>query len=379
MILLDESTLPAVADRLARRYLRLTCQTAFQKFPENLQTAAQTASRDWWNLVSLDDPPAPDQVRQRLLTGLGQIDRTIQEWLDLQIGRLSHLDGLTPDFFIEELRALTQEFTRVEWEAEEESLNVQTETITLEDVSLGPFKVHLSTGCLGDRSPFIVEALEPSYGGGDSEHPHPHIKHNRLCEGDGASLIASALQAGRLSEFFLIVQQILQTYNEDSAYFLLRDWHTQGCSSCGGRLDPDEFDRCTRCGDDVCPDCGYSCESCSAILCHNCAERCASCSQSLCSDCSRTCDHCHKSQLCEECLHEHEQNTHDILDDEDPESDPDAEPESNPDEEEVEETPATTPLSADDLEADLHVPDSAPPVHTGGLGKVALPEGCRSD
>jgi len=371
MILLDESTIPAVADRLARRYLRLTSQTAFQKFPENLQTAAQNASRDWWKIVSLEAPPTPDQVRQKLLVGIRQIDRTIQEWLEEQIGRLGHCEGRTLEFFVEELRALTQEFSHVEWEAEDESLNVQTEEITLEGVSLGPFKIYLSVGCLGDRSPFIVEALEPNYGGGHSEHPHPHIKHDRLCEGDGASLIASALQAGRLSEFFLIVQQILQTYNEDSAYFLLQDWHTQGCSSCGGRLDPDEFDRCVRCGDDICPDCGYSCESCSVILCHNCVERCSACSQSLCSDCSRTCDHCGKSQLCEECLHEHERNAHDILDDEDSDSEPD--------EEEVEETPATAPLLADGVDVELHTTDSAPPVHTGSLGKVALPEGCRSD
>jgi hypothetical protein len=62
---------------------------------------------------------------------------------------------------------------------------------------------------------------------------HPHVCNGQLCEGDGAAPIKAALGSGRLLDFFVLVGQILETYNDASAHVTLDNWEGRSCNDCG--------------------------------------------------------------------------------------------------------------------------------------------------
>src|SRR5690606_36516860 len=125
---------------------------------------------------------------------------------------------------LEELQSLPDEFDDVHIDWLTKILRVRTERIVLEDVDLGPFEIRLALDQLGCDQPYSVIALDPCRPGCCDDVTHPHVQSNTLCEGEGRYAIARALEQGRLCEFFLLVVQILRTYNAGSAYVRLSDW-----------------------------------------------------------------------------------------------------------------------------------------------------------
>ena len=98
------------------------------------------------------------------------------------------------------------------------------------------------------------------------------IAANRLCEGEGRPLIRQALRQGRLADFFLIVRQILATYNSGSAYVQLDQWSGRDCPDCGTSLNEDESICCTDCETDVCGECAGDCSACGSSVCGECQD-----------------------------------------------------------------------------------------------------------
>jgi hypothetical protein len=208
----------------------------------------------------------------------------------------------SPADIYRDLLSLDDEFPEVSCVPQEKSLSVVTEPIELEDVYLGPFEIRLNW-----RRPelgYAVIARDPQPAGKASSVTHPHVQDERLCEGDGRLPICHALQQGRLADFFLIVRQILETYNSGSAYVELDQWFGQSCPECGGELYDDDSSCCETCGDSFCSACTRDCAACSAVGCGNCQQTCPECDEPVCSGCMTTCETCHDT-LCKGCLDDH--------------------------------------------------------------------------
>lgn len=203
----------------------------------------------------------------------------------------------------DELVALHQEFNEVRINLREQRLSVVTEPIVLEDVELGRFEIALQLNKLGGsgRLPYQVVALDPNPSPQDYETTHPHVNCNALCAGDGSAPIRNALRQGRIWDFFVLVRQVLETYNSGSAYAQLSHWNGCKCACCGETASEDDSITCERCQEDTCMDCTCSCCVCHRSCCDNCRKTCKSCHEETCLTCSRTCAEC-DDKYCSKCL-----------------------------------------------------------------------------
>ena len=215
---------------------------------------------------------------------------------------------------IADLNGLETEFGDIELNVKRQTVAVTTDPIELDGVELGRFRIHLQLRYLGQSHPYRVIALDPTSAGSCDETTHPHVQSESLCEGDGYLAIKQALAEGRLYDFFLIVAQILQTYNPDSAYVRLEDWFGRECRDCGASIDPHDICRCCRCDAEHCDRCGAYCPECSRDVCDDCSARCESCDERHCDACLSKCRSCGESycsnclsgETCDDCTEENE-------------------------------------------------------------------------
>jgi len=196
---------------------------------------------------------------------------------------------------LEELDQVEDEFGSVELEKGENTIFVVTDPITLEDVPLGPFRIQLELGKLGDLykdRPYRVIALDPNPAATDDNVTHPHVTSQKLCEGDGAAAITASLEQGRLSDFFTMVRSILNTYNPDSAYVSLYDWTGQSCHDCGYTMSSEDTYFCVHCEQDYCSECSTYCRLCEETACLGCSGQCPHCEEMVCRNCISKCSKC---------------------------------------------------------------------------------------
>lgn len=301
--------MPSISDRRALWRLALQLQRQY----ESRHTAPMPPRTDWeagWRQV---------QHRQRQWEwarhhGLAQAEAVCRHQLALQVQQLLH--GLknwqdqfqTPSTEVplvcslyDELLSLFGEFPYVEWDLRKKSLSVHTDRVELNDIDLGPFEIRLSIREIGSSSRYRVLALEPNPCADDSDTPHPHVHHDGLCEGDGNLAIQRALAEGRLLDFFVLVRQVLRTYNASSAYHSLEDWFATPCADCGHSVRDDERYECERCGSGLCGTCVSSCGNCGQTTCADCTSPCAACSCRRCDSCLCPCETCSQTH-CQDCL-----------------------------------------------------------------------------
>ncbi|MFH1268857.1 MAG: hypothetical protein ABIK89_24285, partial [Planctomycetota bacterium] len=151
-----------------------------------------------------------------------------------------------------------------------------------------------------------------------------HVQANQLCEGEGRSAIRRALREGRLLDFFVLVRQILQTYNGANAYVSLASWSGVQCRDCGELVGEDDRDSCEPCGADICTSCSSACARCGRTCCSECSETCPGCEERYCAGCLKPCAGC-REPFCQECLTHENCSTcreDDKKEDRDPESQP---------------------------------------------------------
>lgn len=218
-------------------------------------------------------------------------------------GRRRSVQVQSPAEVLAELVALEQEFDEVEIALTEQKLSVTTDPIVFEGVHLGRFRVVLHWDELPEASSYSVIALDPNPAAHDETTPHPHVREDTLCEGDGRSPIRSALEEGRLLDFFLLINSILTTYNPSSAYVQLSRWNGAPCTDCGCTSAEDESTCCDRCDRDVCFDCSAGCNDCGRTCCSDCRGRCDGCGELFCSACLTSCRSC-SEDFCGACLEE---------------------------------------------------------------------------
>ena len=216
-----------------------------------------------------------------------------------------------------DIMALSEEFDRVEVDLKTHEICVTTEPINLEGIYLGPFEIHLDLQSVGDSSPYRVVAAEPNPAGTDETVTHPHVQDESLCEGEGRAAIRAALAAGRVYDFFVLVQQVLNTYARGQAYVELSDWEGVSCKDCGSLTREDDQVSCRSCDDSLCPDCAVTCRVCGRDHCTSCIDTCAECDNHVCDSCLGQCPKCQRP-VCSDCLvdgactrcHEEEEDDH---------------------------------------------------------------------
>lgn len=278
-------------------------------------------SRDW---LAAAEECCVDVARQ--LSDIPYTVSRLEQILSKRQGGIPSLSDL-----VQEIKAAGAEFGGIEFDAEENSLSVITEPITLEDIYLGPFRIALSLGKLHQMQHFVpyhVFALEPHPSAKDEAITHPHVSNETLCEGDGAAAIRAAVEEGRLADFFSMVRSILQTYNPDSPYVPLADWDGTPCYDCGYVMDGENVYSCSRCDNPICDDCSRVCTNCGEIVCGECAGVCEICERSLCPTCTKTrcadcgstcCESCITDGLCPDCKEERENEDEDKDEEQEPE------------------------------------------------------------
>ena len=231
--------------------------------------------------------------------------RRLQVYLEAELTKPTcdafQLDEVT---VLQDLLAAQNEFSQVEFNSKEKLLSVTSSEIVLDGEELGAFSIVLQLETLGDSNRFYYEVhpVNPNWAGSEDGVAHPHVHHDRLCEGDGQPAIKLALEQGRLLDFFQIVEQVLGNYNPSSAYVAISDWHGgESCGRCGDPTDSSDLCECANCDVSVCRECTYGCHDCTDSFCGNCNEICEGCHENYCTRCIRSCDLCGES-MCSDCL-----------------------------------------------------------------------------
>ena len=202
-----------------------------------------------------------------------------------------------------DILALHAEFDDVSWDLRAKTLSVTTTDIVLEGVYLGAFEIRLVFGSLTRSNAYEVIAVDPHPAASDESVTHPHVQDNEPCEGEAGLPIEQALKDGRIAYFYLIVLNLLNTYNSGSPHVALKNWEGVACRDCGANVSEDERFSCEHCGDVLCDGCFVSCPSCDALHCSQCLETCSGCDESACRYCLKPCSEC-GDRFCPTCLSE---------------------------------------------------------------------------
>ena len=282
---------------------RLESRSAVLELPQHdwddcqsvLRRMQRAESRGWYG--------APGTLRKDLEWPLKRCTERL-ETLAQHLSEQERPSGIVRlhDIF-SDLVALFEQFAEVEIDLSGRQLSVITDPIVLEDFYLGPFTIRLSWAQIGDLHPYDVIAREPNPPRCCEDTTHPHVRDTTLCEGEGQVPIRKALQAGRLLDFFEIVNRILNTYNAGSAYVSLSEWDGVSCVGCGELVDGDDAFDCYRCGTPLCSGCATECAACESSHCNECLVSCHNCRTSVCADCTGRCPGC-SLMFCKECLKE---------------------------------------------------------------------------
>jgi len=247
---------------------------------------------------------AAKHLQQQNLRLIDDLSYTINKTKQFAAKPLPELPAISSIFA--DLRQIEQDCGKLNFDFEQDKIFVETEDIYLEDLYLGAFKIELRLDMLPELHktlPYYCIALDPQYPVTSDDVTHPHVSNNILCEGDGATTIKTALEEGRLCDFFCIVTNILKTYNPDSPYVSLHDWSGIACYDCGYICDNENRYYCASCENDFCDSCSSYCRVCDEIICLGCGGQCPHCEEFICPSCINECS-LFGSKCCHSCLEE---------------------------------------------------------------------------
>ena len=302
-----------IAGKLEAAYGAVRSRRREPKLPKNSWLEAKRVLRRFNLAQGRGWSVAAAREQQALATELEYLSHQLQdEARKLQAEDPRPVPALR--MLYDELLAADAEFGGLDRDNNE--LVVTTEPIELEGIELGPFQIRLDFSRLGTKAPFLVVALEPNTSATCSSTTHPHVNCDQLCAGEGEHAISAALQEGRLYDFFTIVDRVLHTYAEGSAFVEMRNWSGAVCHACDDSFDADDASTCSGCEATLCSDCIVCCDGCSGGFCSECIELCARCSDRYCGDCLLQCSHCDQDvcdacsegTICTQCLEEIENN-----------------------------------------------------------------------
>ncbi|MBW8017923.1 MAG: hypothetical protein FVQ82_17265 [Planctomycetes bacterium] len=247
---------------------------------------------------------AAEKIRSRMSRDLNDFSHQLEQFknsIDTDQMKLPKLGDV-----VAELVQIEDELGEIKFDFKARTISIITETIALEGITFGSFEIRLylyEIKKLTFQSPYKIVALDPNPAGSNCDVTHPHVSDENLCEGDGFIPIRKAIQQGRLSDFFTIIVQILQTYNPDSPYVSLSDWEGTSCYDCGYTVSGDDCYYCEECERDYCSSCSTYCQICDTTVCLGCSYECPSCNKPVCEHCADVCTECNE-QLCKDCLND---------------------------------------------------------------------------
>lgn len=263
------------------------------------QRRRQRAEQRGWFLAARVCRRQYNRAREQLIQALNS-----SVAVDQGLFRSEPPERITARTVLAELTALEIEFAQLEVDYRQQQIIVCTEAITLEEIELGPFEIVLRwEGLVTDRLSYRVVATEPNEAINDSGCTHPHVSSDNLCEGEGQGAIRAALAEGRLFDFFVLVRQVLRTYNPESAYVGLDEWYGVRCFDCGSITNSEDRCDCAACMQALCYECVRCCCDCEEQECYECMDTCWDCTASCCRHCLQTCEDCEQS-FCQSCLEE---------------------------------------------------------------------------
>jgi hypothetical protein len=267
---------------------------------QNLVRTLQRASQRGWQLAAARLRRDLSLTVERMRDELRTLDRQLQP-------PISSDHKTSTDDIYADLIALHDEFEEVAFDRRGRTLAVTTETIELEGVYLGPFEIRLDWGDLLEGHPdnYRVIAVDANPAAANDSVTHPHVQDEAVCEGGGRQPVRKALEQGRLFDFFVIVANLLRTYNSGSPYVSLSDWHGVECADCGSNVCDDERWTCEKCETTVCDECYHNCSDCDGIYCNECVTRCEGCDKNHCRGCMKQGSRC-DAELCQGCLDDNE-------------------------------------------------------------------------
>ena len=248
--------------------------------------------------------PSAEKIRSRISRNLNDFSHHLD-----QFRNTINTDDIKlpkPGDVVAELLQIEEEFGELKFDLKARTISVITESIALEGITFGSFEIRLYLNeikKLAFESPYKIVALDPNPAGSDCDVTHPHVSHEKLCEGDGFIPIRKAIQQGRLNDFFTIIVQILQTYNPDSPYVSLDDWEGVSCYDCGYTVAGDDCYYCEDCERDYCSSCSTYCQICDTTICLGCSCECPACNKPVCRHCTEACSECDET-LCKDCINE---------------------------------------------------------------------------
>ncbi len=288
-----------LASRIHQTLVRKVAQRPLPVLPDQFWENAQRWSRYLLMMHERGWHGAAAVAREELECALKSVFSQSETALSLLAARESSPPAVRMRDIYDELVALHQEFNEVDWNFKTGTLSVVTEPITLDETELGAFEVVLDWQNWDSSMPYKVVARQENPAECDNGVTHPHVHSEKLCEGDGRMPIRQALQQGRVCDFFLLVKQVLETYNPGSAFVKLQNWSGARCSDCGH--DCEETLVCQGCESDICEECCCWCSACDGRRCSECRGRCHGCERTHCHDCLSACADC-SEDFCEECL-----------------------------------------------------------------------------
>lgn len=279
-----------------------------------------------------------------------QVSGILNDVQSLIANQIEELDLKQPPKFsigeiYRDLIALEEDFGEVSFDKQSSTLSVVTQPIELEELYLGSFEIRLQVKTLSPltRGDYEVVAVDPNPAGQNPSVTHPHVQDESLCEGEAWNPITLALKQGRLLDFFMLVNGVLNTYNESSPYVPIDEWARSRCNDCDDTYDAEDGSFCGCCDSILCSACSYVCESCDTTRCHHCSRDCDLCQANICEACVRFCTDCRKS-VCEQCYQEERcKNCDQVSNQKEPLSNPDESDEDSPTSETVQE-PAEPPF-----------------------------------
>lgn len=245
-----------------------------------------------------------EKIKTRVSRNVSDFSPHLQRFKECISGGKPKLPNLS-DIFAE-LSQIEQELGEYKFDLKEKTISVITEPVTLEEIDLGPFEIRLFIDQISgiyNTAPYKVIALKPNPAGSDCNVTHPHVRYERLCEGDGYVPIRRALEQGRFYDFFTLIVNILQTYNPQSPYICLEDWEGRSCYDCGCAVTSDDCYYCEYCDREYCSNCSSYCQKCDTTVCLGCAYQCPSCEVPVCQNCTAKCKEC-EEVYCKDCLTE---------------------------------------------------------------------------
>jgi hypothetical protein len=317
----NQKQLLRVAESIRWQLYRLSLPSSEVYLPEEHWSECQTLSRQLHLAATHGWKHCQSILRERLEQRLAGCVERLQQILREFPTRIEQPSPPTLRTIFSDLCALPMEFDGFAVDATNTTISVTTGPVVLEDIDLGPFEIRLSWRRIGERHPYRVIALDANAPCQASDVTHPHVKGEVLCEGEGQQAIRQALSSGRLTDFFQIVTQVLDTYNGESAYRSLTEWQGVACCDCGQLVLEDDRSCCERCDQDLCLDCLQPCSGCDYRFCHSCTDACHFCDSRSCRSCRRFCDCCDRvccasclseNNVCGECLEQ--ENSEDTLD-----------------------------------------------------------------